>query len=74
MADDFYDVGDSEHVRVGQQPPVRVVGQAAAVVVKAIALDESTALPLLAEPHVLDLHQGHDRERIVERQQIDVAG
>ena len=68
------DVRDAEHVRVRQQPAVRVERQLARVVVQRVALDERAGLALRAEAHVLDLHEAHDGERVVDGEHVDVGG
>jgi hypothetical protein len=67
-------VRDPEHVRVREEAAVRVVGKGAAVEVQSRARDERPAFALLAEAHVLDLHERDDREGIVQREDVDVAG
>ena len=62
---------------MAEHPAMGVEGEApcppAAVEPETVALDEGTALTLGAKTHVLDLHERRDRERIIGREQVDVA-
>ena len=74
LADGFDDEEHAAHPRMaGREPAAVGVRRQRAVERESSVLDERAALPLRAEPEVLERDQHGDRERVVELEHVDVV-
>jgi hypothetical protein len=67
------DMGHADDVGLGELAAVGVDRDRAALVADRAGLDEGSALALGAEPVVLELHEHHRGEVVVEQRDVDVG-